>query len=91
MQRGEIRLYTETLADLSNYLLTRGVPLPPGAVRNPAGVRVVNKAGKVLPSAGKVLQRRPDGSIEWLLMFQSPLISSVFILLCFVFCESPST
>ena len=68
MNRGEIKLYNETLADLSNYLLTRGVPLPPGAVRNPAGVRVTNKAGKVLPSAGKVLQRRPDGSIEWLLM-----------------------
>jgi hypothetical protein len=68
MKRGEIKLYNETMADLSNYLLTRGVPLPPGAVRNPAGVRVVNAKGKVLASAGKVLQKRPDGSIEWLLM-----------------------
>jgi hypothetical protein len=68
MKRGEIKLYNETLTDLPAYLLTRGVPLPPGAVRHPAGVRVVNAKGKVLPSAGKVLQKRPDGSIEWLLM-----------------------
>ena len=66
MDRGEIRLYNETLTPLPDYLLTRGVPLPPGAVRDARDVRVVDAAGKVLPSAGKVLQLRPDGSIEWL-------------------------
>jgi len=68
MERGEIRIKNETLAVLENYLLTRGVPLPPGAVKTPRGVAVRDPRGQVLPSAGKVLQRRPDGSIEWLLM-----------------------
>ena len=68
MQRCEIRLRNETLTVLDNYLLRRGVPMPAGAVREPAGVSVVDAAGKVLPSEGKVLQKRPDGSIEWLLL-----------------------
>ena len=68
MDRGEIRLKNETLAKLDNYLVVRGVPLPPGAAKQPSQARIVTDKGKVLPSEGKVLQRRPDGSIEWLLM-----------------------
>ena len=68
MNRGEIRLSNETLTVLEPYLVTRGVPLPPGAVSEEGGVCVTDAAGGVLPSAGRVLQRRPDGSIEWLLM-----------------------
>lgn len=64
----QIRLKNETLAPLRAYLLTRGVPLPPGAVRSPRGVRVTDARGVILPSEGTVLQRRPDGSIEWLLL-----------------------
>lgn len=66
MERGEIRLRNETLAELDAYLLTRGIPLPPGLVREPEGVAIRDAAGRALPSAGRVLQRRPDGSIEWL-------------------------
>jgi len=66
MTRGEIRLKNETLAVLDNYLLTRGIPLPPGQVRSPAGVSITDDQGRVLASEGRVLQRRPDGSIEWL-------------------------
>ncbi len=68
MNRGEIHLKNETLAVLDNYLLTRGVPLPPGAVRSAGGVSVTDAKGRVLPSEGKVLQRRPDGSVEWMLL-----------------------
>ena len=67
MTRGEIRLHNETLA-VMDYLIKRGIPLPPGAVTDPAGARMVDEAGRELPSEGKVLQRRADGSIEWLLM-----------------------
>lgn len=66
--RGELRLKNETLAALNHYMITRGIPLPPGAVKQPKQVSVRDAKGRALPSAGKVLQRRPDGSIEWLLM-----------------------
>lgn len=68
MNCAEIKIKNETLARLDNYLLTRGVPLPPGAVKSAAGVCVRNKQGHVLPSAAKILQRRPDGSVEWMLL-----------------------
>ena len=68
MERGEVRLKNESLAVLDPYLVVRGVPLPPGAVRDPKGVSVTDADGRVLPSEGKVLQLRPDGSIEWLFM-----------------------
>ncbi len=68
MKRGEIRIRNETLAVLSNYLISRGVPLPPGLVQDETAVSVCDGEGKVLPSAGKALQRRPDGSVEWVLL-----------------------
>ncbi|MBT4499502.1 MAG: hypothetical protein HOC74_17360 [Gemmatimonadetes bacterium] len=68
MEKGEIRLKNETLAPLDRYVLTRGVPLPPGAVKSAAGVSVVDARGRVLPSTAKILQHRPDGSVEWMLM-----------------------
>jgi len=68
MNRGQIKLKNETLAVLSNYLVVRGVPLPPGKVKRPSQVCVRDDSGRVLPAECKVLQRRTDGSIEWLLM-----------------------
>lgn len=68
MNRGEIKIKNETLAQLGSYLVTRGVPLPPGAVLEPAEVAIRDSAGTLLASEGRVLQRRRDGSIEWLLM-----------------------
>ena len=68
MKECEIRLKNETLAKLNPYLLTRGVPLPAGKVKSTTGVSVRDAEGRVLPSAGKVLQKRPDGSVEWMLM-----------------------
>ncbi len=68
MERGQLHIKNETLAKLDAYLLTRGIPLPPGVVHDANAVTVRDAAGHLLPSAGKVLQRRPDGSIEWLLL-----------------------
>ena len=68
MKHGEIHVKNETLAVLDRYLLTRGVPLPRGVVKNSSGVSITDARGRVLPSAAKILQRRPDGSVEWMLM-----------------------
>ena len=68
MTRCEIRLKNETLAVLDPYLITRGVPMPPGAIKDPRHIVVRDANEKVLPSAAKVLQRRGDGSIEWALL-----------------------
>jgi hypothetical protein len=68
MKRGEIRLTNETLAVLKPYLIQRGVPLPPGAVQDEKGVSVCDADDSVLPSEAKILQRRPDGSVEWMLL-----------------------
>ena len=68
MERGEIRLHNETVVALEPYLITRGAPLPVGAVQDEAGVCVTDGDGKVLPTAAKILQRRRDGSVEWMLL-----------------------
>jgi len=68
MKHGTIHLKNETLARLNPYCLTRGVPLPPGTVKRPSGVSVTDAKGRTLPSEGKLLQRRPDGSVEWMLL-----------------------
>src|ERR1051326_72695 len=68
MKHGEIHLKNETLAVLPHYLVSRGVSLPPGAVKNSRGVSVTEAKRRVLPSEGRGLQRRPDGSVEWMLM-----------------------
>ena len=52
MKRGELRIRNETLTVLSNYPVSRGVPLPPGLVKDETGVSVSGGEGKVLPSAG---------------------------------------
>jgi len=67
MQRGEIRIHNETISSFDNYLVSRGIPLPPGRVTEPSQVSIVEADGRAVPCEGRVLQRRPDGSIEWLL------------------------
>ncbi|MHB9106444.1 MAG: exo-rhamnogalacturonan lyase family protein [Armatimonadota bacterium] len=68
MQHGLIHLHNETVTVFPRYPISRGMPLPAEwAVEEPDEVSLRDEQGNVLPSAGKVLQRRPDGSIEWLL------------------------
>ena len=64
------KVANETVARLDRYAVSRGVPLPPGArgVKDPAQVSIRDADGRAIPSAGTVLQRRPDGTIEWLLV-----------------------
>ncbi len=66
--RGHIQLKNETVYRMENFNVSRGFPLPPGAVREAREVSIREENGKEVPSAGKVLQRRPDGSIEWVLV-----------------------
>lgn len=47
--------------------VTSGVPLPEGAVRNPANVRLLSD-GKELPLQTEVMSSWPDGSVKWLLL-----------------------
>ncbi|NQT85223.1 glycoside hydrolase family 127 protein, partial [bacterium] len=61
-------LKNETLAELDNYVITRGVPLPPGGTKTARGISVVDNKGKALPCGTRILQKRPDGSVEWMLM-----------------------
>ena len=68
MKSGTLKIKNETLTKLDHYVLTRGVPLPRGAVQDAKGTSVRDAKGKVLPSECKVLQHRPDGSVEWMLM-----------------------
>jgi len=60
-------LKNETVAALPCHLISRGLPLPADwAVKEPHEVSIRDGEGNEVPSAGHVLQRRPDGSIEWL-------------------------
>lgn len=74
MKSCPVHLHNETLSILKPYLVTRGIPMPPGAVRSAASIRAVDGKGRELPAEARVLQRRSDGSIEWALMdIQVPL------------------
>ena len=68
MQSATLRIVNETLANLDHYTVTRGVPMPPGVLQDEKSVTVRDAKGDVLPSEGKVLHRRVDGSVEWILM-----------------------
>ncbi|MAE61763.1 MAG: hypothetical protein CMJ49_10460 [Planctomycetaceae bacterium] len=68
MDRGEIRLGNETVAEFPDYPISRGVPLPPGKITDVDEVSLIDEQGDALPSEATVLQRRPDNSIEWMLV-----------------------
>lgn len=68
MKQGKIRLKNETLTPLPDYLVSRGVPLPPGKVKSASRISIVDGTGRPYPTKAKVLQRRSDGSIEWALV-----------------------
>ena len=54
--------------------LTRGVPLPEGAVRKVEALSLKDKAGEELAIQTRALARWPDGSLKWALVdFQSDL------------------
>jgi len=68
MQHGLIHLHNETVATFPRYPVSRGVPLPAEwAVKEADEICLKDEQGNAIPSAGKVLQRRSDGSVEWLL------------------------
>jgi len=67
MANPQIHLKNETVATFPRYLVSRGVPLPRAwAVREAGEITLRDETGQALPFDGTVLQRRPDGSVEWL-------------------------
>ena len=68
MEQGIIHLKNETVGTFPRYPVSRGIPLPASwGVQDPREVSLRDEAGQPVPCAGKVLQRRADGSIEWML------------------------
>jgi len=64
----QLTLKNETVAVFPRYLVSRGVPLPAAwGIQAPEEIALRDADGHAVPYAGTVLQRRPDGSIEWLL------------------------
>ena len=47
--------------------LTRGVPLPQGAVTEPGALRLQDAEDRGVPLQSRALSRWPDGSIMWVL------------------------
>jgi hypothetical protein len=48
--------------------VTLGLPFPPGAVANPAALRLRSPAGAPVPVQASVLDRWPDGTVKWALL-----------------------
>ena len=61
----------------TGWPVTRGVPLPAGALRGTDGLVVLDPAGAGIPAQFRVLSRWPDGSVKWALVdFQADAASS---------------
>ena len=59
---------TEVLGQARHETVTSGIPLPKGVLKDPAQVRLVDRAGQALPLGATSLSRWPDGSVKWLLI-----------------------
>ena len=64
----EIRVREEAGIGRERWPLTRGVPLPAGAVEGMDGLRLVNGAGAEVAAQFSVLGTWPDGSAKWILV-----------------------
>ncbi len=68
-KRQEVRLRVSESAGISreNWPVTRGVPLPKGALGNLDSVGVEDADGRTVPAQFRVLSRWPEGSLKWVL------------------------
>lgn len=62
---------TERMAEEEGPLISGGVPLPRGAITDPANVRL-QRDGEDMPVQTRALGYWPDGSIKWLLLTFAP-------------------
>ncbi len=61
----------------TGWPVTRGVPLPAGALHGTEALVVSDPAGVTVPAQFRVLSRWPDGSVKWVLVdFQADAVSS---------------
>ncbi|MBT6146882.1 MAG: hypothetical protein HOH74_15705, partial [Gemmatimonadetes bacterium] len=63
-----IPLHVTGAAGVDNWPLTRGVPLPEGALHNVDGLLLVDSDGGVVPHQVRILSRWPNGSLKWVLL-----------------------
>ena len=64
----EIRVLEGEGIARQGWPLTRGVPLPVGAVKGVEGLWVEDGEGEVVPGQFRALGRWPDGSVKWVLV-----------------------
>jgi hypothetical protein len=67
MPRSRLKLVTPAAIPAPGYPITCGIPMPPGALRDPQAVRLRYRQGEA-PVQTQVTGRWPDGSIRWLLL-----------------------
>lgn len=58
----------DTARNPKRWPVTRGVPIPEGALRDVDGLGVSSPAGARVPAQFRVLGRWPDGSVKWVLV-----------------------
>jgi hypothetical protein len=68
MTRIELQVHEPSGQSHRQAPLSRGIPIPAGALTNERQVRVVDGNGQDLPVQARVLLRHPDGSVSWLLL-----------------------
>ncbi|MBI5771658.1 MAG: hypothetical protein HZA93_28055 [Verrucomicrobia bacterium] len=56
-----------TASGRPRWPVTSGVPFARGALRDPAGLTLLDGAGRTVPLQTDILARWPDGSVRWLL------------------------
>ncbi|NQU10518.1 hypothetical protein HQ590_07005, partial [bacterium] len=53
---------------LPSQPIRQGIPWPRGAVQEGSTIGAVDQTGRPVPAAARVLNRWPDGSVQWMLM-----------------------
>ena len=86
MHRIELTIAEGAGIDRGAWPVTRGVPLPPGAVRAPDDLRLEDAQGRAVPLQCRPLCSWPDGSMKWVLVdFQADIAAggeAVYYLIC---------
>ena len=84
MQRLTLTVQEESGIERRAWPVTRGVPLPQGAVADCADLWLEDARGRAVPLQSRPLSHWPDGSIKWALIdFQADVVGSAVYHLCY--------